>query len=211
MMVNTGENGPAAAPDSPAKPGFGSCMAKDEKELIGRLQAGDAAAFRELVEANKHRLFTLAFGLVGNTQEAEDVSQEAFIKIYRSIGEFRGDAQLSSWMYRIVVNLCLNRRRKKSLSAMEFREDLENDGVLRSAADVDPEQQTEASLLTRHLRLALLRLSPQQRTIFVLRHDQDLPLKEISSIMKISEGTVKSQLFRAVGKLQQALAFYKVE
>lgn len=186
-------------------------MAKDERELISRLQAGDIAAFRELVETNKRRLFTLAFGLVGNVQEAEDVSQEAFIKIHRSIGNFRGDAQLSSWIYRIVVNLCLNRRRKKSLSAMELREDFENDGALRCSPEDDPEQQTEVSLLKRHLRQALQRLSPQQRTIFVLRHDQDLPLKEISSILKISEGTVKSQLFRAVGKLQQALAFYKVE
>jgi RNA polymerase sigma-70 factor (ECF subfamily) len=186
-------------------------MAKDELELIRRLQSGDVAAFRELVEANKQRLFALAYGLVGNAQEAEDVSQEAFIKVYRGIGGFRGDAQLSSWMYRIVVNLCLNRRRKKSLSAMELREDFENDGTLASAAGDNPEHHTEASLLQRHLRHALQRLSPQQRTIFILRHDQDLPLKEISSIMKISEGTVKSQLFRAVAKLQQALAFYKVE
>jgi len=186
-------------------------MAKDERDLISRLQSGDVAAFRELVETNKRRLFTLAYGMVGNVQEAEDVSQEAFIKIHRSICDFRGDAQLSSWMYRIVVNLCLNRRRKKSLTAMELREDFDNDGVIRSAPEGDPEQQTEASLLKRHLRHAMQKLSPQQRTIFVLRHDQDLPLKEISSIMKISEGTVKSQLFRAVGKLQQALAFYKVQ
>lgn len=185
-------------------------MAKDEKELISRLQSGDVAAFRELVETNKRRLFTLAYSMVGNVQEAEDVSQEAFIKIHRSIRDFRGDAQLSSWMYRIVVNLCLNRRRKKSLTAMELREDFDNDIVLKSAPEGDPEQQTEESLLRRHLRHAMQRLSPQQRTIFVLRHDQDLPLKEISSIMKISEGTVKSQLFRAVGKLQLALAFYKV-
>jgi RNA polymerase sigma-70 factor (ECF subfamily) len=114
-------------------------------------------------------------------------------------------------MYRIVVNLCLNRRRKKALTAMELREDFDNDGALRSGADTNPEQHTEASLLQKHLRRALRRLSPQQRTIFVLRHDQDLPLKDISAILHISEGTVKSQLFRAVGKLQRALAFYKVD
>ncbi len=186
-------------------------MTKDERELIRRLQSGDVAAFRELVETNKRRLFALAYGLVGNVQEAEDVSQEAFIKIYQSIGNFRGDSQLSSWMYRIVVNLCLNRRRKKALTAMELRGDFDNDGALRSGADTNPEQHTEASLLQKHLRRALRRLSPQQRTIFALRHDQDLPLKDISAILHISEGTVKSQLFRAVGKLQQALAFYKVD
>ena len=186
-------------------------MAKNESDLIDRLRSGDVAAFRELVEANKQRLFALAYSLVDNVHEAEDVSQEAFIKIYRGIGGFRGEAQLSSWMYRIVVNLCLNRRRKKALSAMELREDFENDGSLCSEAANSPEQHAEASLLQRHLRKALQRLSPQQRTIFVLRHDQDLPLKDISNILHISEGTVKSQLFRAVGKLQQALAFYKTE
>jgi RNA polymerase sigma-70 factor (ECF subfamily) len=118
-------------------------------------------------------------------------------------------------MYRIVVNLCLNRRRKKALSEMELRENFEDDekhhSIPSSDHEANPEKATEAEMIRQHLRRALDRLSPQQRTIFVLRHDEDLPLAEISKILKISEGTVKSQLFRALRKLQEALAFYKAD
>jgi RNA polymerase sigma-70 factor (ECF subfamily) len=190
-------------------------MANDEKELIRRLQAGEASAFRVLVENHKRALFNLAYDLLGNAQDAEDISQEAFIKVYRSIGEFRGEAQLSSWMYRIVVNLCLNRRRKKALSEMELRESFEGDERHSSTPTSDhaanPEKATESEMIRQHLRRALDRLSPQQRTIFILRHDDDLPLAEISKMLKISEGTVKSQLFRALRKLQEVLAFYKAD
>jgi RNA polymerase sigma-70 factor (ECF subfamily) len=190
-------------------------MTSDEKALIRRLQAGETSAFRELVENHKRALFNLAYDLLGNVQDAEDISQEAFIKVYRSIGDFRGEAQLGSWMYRIVVNLCLNRRRKKALSAMELRESFEDDERHQPTPacghDADPEKATEAEMMRQHLRQALEQLSPQQRTIFVLRHDDDLPLAEISKILKISEGTVKSQLFRALRKLQEALSFYKAD
>lgn len=190
-------------------------MANDEKELIRRLQAGETSAFRELVENHKRALFNLAYDLLGNAQDAEDISQEAFIKVYRRIGDFRGDARLGSWMYRIVVNLCLNRRRKKALTAMELRESFEDDATHAPMPTSDhaanPEKTTEAEMIRQHLRRALALLSPQQKTIFVLRHDDDLPLAEISKILKISEGTVKSQLFRALRKLQEELAFYKAD
>jgi RNA polymerase sigma-70 factor (ECF subfamily) len=190
-------------------------MANDEKELVRRLQAGETSAFRELVENHKRALFNLAYDLLGSAPDAEDISQEAFIKVYRAIGEFRGEAQLGSWRYRIVVNLCLNRRRKKALSEMELRENFEDDEkhepIAASDHEANPEKATEAEIIRQHLRGALDRLSPQQRTIFVLRHDEDLPLAEISKILKISEGTVKSQLFRALRKLQEALAFYKAD
>jgi RNA polymerase sigma-70 factor (ECF subfamily) len=190
-------------------------MANDERELIQRLCAREASAFRELVEAHKRRLFGVAYDLLGNVHDAEDVSQEVFIKVYRSIGEFRGDSQLSSWMYRITVNLCLNRRRKKALSEMELRESFEDDELHQpmptNHPEANPEKMAEAEMMRVHLRQALDKLSAQQRAIFILRHDEDLPLAEISKIMKISEGTVKSQLFRALKKLQEALAFYKAD
>ncbi len=190
-------------------------MANDEKALIRRLQTGETSAFRELVENHKRTLFNLAYDLLGNAQDAEDISQEAFIKVHRSIGDFRGEAQLGSWMYRIVVNLCLNRRRKKALSEMELRDSFEESelhaGTPTSDHAADPEKTAEAEIMRQHLRRALDQLSPQQKTIFVLRHDEDLPLAEIGSMLKISEGTVKSQLFRALRKLQETLAFYKAD
>lgn len=191
------------------------CMSDNEAHLIARLRAGEASAYRELVETHKRRVFALAFDLSGNAQEAEDLSQEAFIKVFRGIGNFRGEAQLSSWLYRIVVNLALNRRRKKALSEMELWDNFEGDEQHRAhasnAADADPEQVTEARFMRMHLRRALAKLSEQQRTIFVLRHDNDMPLQQISAVLKLSEGTVKSQLFRALRKLQKHLAFYKTD
>ena len=189
-------------------------MIDNEVELVRRLQAGEVSAFRELVESHKQRVFALAYDLTGNTQDAEDLSQEAFIKVHRSISSFRGEAKLGSWLYRIVVNLALNRRRKKAVSEMELRESFEGDGLPAphaAAGEGSPEHATEAAFIRRDLRRALAKLSEQQRTIFVLRHDQDLPLRQIGAILKISEGTVKSQLFRALRKLQEHLAFYKAD
>lgn len=188
---------------------------EDEVQLIRRLQSGESSAFRELVETHKRRVVALAFDLMGNLQDAEDVSQEAFIKVYHGIGDFRGEAQLSSWMYRIVVNICINRRRKKAVSEMELRETFEgNDRHPAHASEMpeaNPELSAESGMIREHLRAALNHLSPQQRSIFIMRHDQDLPLQQIGEILKISEGTVKSQLFRALRKLQKQLAFYRTD
>ncbi len=190
-------------------------MSDNEARLIPRLQAGESSAFRELVETYKQRVFALAFDLSGNVQDAEDLSQEAFIKVFRGIGSFRGEAQLSSWLYRIVVNLALNRRRKKALSEMELWDSFEGEESRRThashAVEYNPEQTTEATFMRAHLRKALTKLSEQQRTIFVLRHDNDMPLQQISEVLNLSEGTVKSQLFRALRKLQKHLAFYKAD
>lgn len=189
-------------------------MVGNEAQLIQRLQAGEISAFRELVEEHQQRVFALAFDLTGNVQDAEDLSQEAFLKVHRSIGGFRGEAKLSSWLYRIVVNLALNRRRKKAVSEMELRESFEGDGLHAPHAaeeEGNPEHETQAAFIRRDLRRALGKLSEQQRMIFVLRHDHDLPLQQIGAMLKISEGTVKSQLFRALRKLQEHLAFYKAD
>ncbi len=190
-------------------------MSNNEARLLQRLQAGEASAFQELVETHKQRVFTLAYNFTRNVQDAEDLSQEAFIKVFRGIDNFRGEAQISSWLYRIVVNLALNRRRKKALSEMELWENFEGEEQHRAQAstapEFNPESVTEARFIRSHLRQALEKLSEQQRTIFVLRHDSDMPLQQISATLKLSEGTVKSQLFRALRKLQKQLSFYKAD
>ena len=190
-------------------------MSDNEARLIKRLQAGESSAFHELVETHKQRVFALAYNFTGNVQDAEDLSQEAFIKAFRGIGAFRGEAQLSSWLHRIVINLALNRRRKKALSEMELWENFEGDeqhrALTNEAPEYNPESMTEARFMRAHLRAALAKLSAQQRTIFVLRHDSDMPLQQIGAVLKLSEGTVKSQLFRALRKLQKQLSFYKAD
>jgi RNA polymerase sigma-70 factor (ECF subfamily) len=186
-------------------------MENDERRLVERACNGDLAAFRELVERHQQRVYFLALDLTGNHHDAEDVSQEVFIKAYQSLHAFRGDAKLSSWLYRIAVNACINKRRKKSLSVMSLQENFDDSTAVDVPFSVgdNPERSAESSLMQVHIERALRRLPARQRAVFVLRHYHDLPLKEIAHILKISEGTVKSLLFRGIRRLQKELAFYR--
>ena len=187
----------------------------DEQALVQRARNGEMGAFRELVELYKKKIYYLSLDLTGNHHDAEDLSQEVFIKAYRSLKNFRGDAKLNSWLYRITVNTCISQRRKKSVAAMTLQEDFESESTPRffseSESSHNPERHAEASLMQQHIDSALQQLTPRERSIFVLRHYNDLPLKEIAQILKITEGTVKSMLFRAIQRLQKKLAFYRKE
>ena len=187
-----------------------------EVMLVERARQGEKTAFRELVERYKKRIYYLCFDLTGNHHDAEDLSQEVFIKAYRSLANFRGDAKFSSWLYRIAVNTCISQSRKKSYAAMTLQENFEQEASERRSSDEDsfglnPEKSAEAGLMQQHIEAALQQLTPRERSIFVLRHYHDLPLKEISETLKITLGTVKSMHFRAMRRLRKELAFYRQE
>ncbi len=179
------------------------------------MQQGDMSAFRELVERYKKNIYYLAHDLTRNHHDAEDLSQEVFIKAFRSMQNFRGDAKLSSWLYRITVNTAISQKRKKSVSNMQLQENFDecvNESEQNNKSfSRNPEKLAEAGLMRDHLERAIQKLTPRERSIFVLRHYNDLPQKEIAEILKINVGTVKSMLFRAIKKLQDELAFYKQE
>lgn len=164
-------------------------------------------AFREVVEQHKRPVYALAYDLTGSHHDAEDLSQEVFIKAYRALPAFRGDAQMYSWLYRITVNTYLNKRRKKALRFRQLWDDFSytasDDGIAR------PDQEVEASTMQQHVEAALQHLSPRERSAFVLRHYQDYSIKEVAAVMDVAEGTVKSLLFRAVKKLRTTLDFYR--
>lgn len=185
----------------------------DEQALVQRARNGETSAFRELVERYKKKIYYLSLDLTGNHHDAEDLSQEVFIKAYRSLKNFRGDAKFNSWLYRITVNTCISQKRKKSVSAMTLQDDFEGESSSQNfsqgGATHNPERLAEAGFMQQHIENALQQLTPRERSIFVLRHYNDLPLKEIAHILKISEGTVKSMLFRAIQRLQKELAFYR--
>jgi len=187
----------------------------DEQVLVERARNGEIGAFRELVERYKKKIYYLALDLTGNHHDAEDLSQEVFIKAYRSLKNFRGDAKFNSWLYRIAVNTCISQKRKKSLSSMTLQEDFDSETdqkhFTEGASFHNPERSAEAGLIQQHINNALQRLTPRERSVFVLRHYNDLPLKEIAHILKISEGTVKSMLFRAIKRLQKEVSFYRKE
>lgn len=190
-------------------------IVKDEKELIERAQRGEMGAFRELVERYQKTVYFLALDLCGRRQDAEDLSQEVFLKAYRFLPNFRGEARLSSWLYRITMNCFMDTRRKKQLPTLSLHSDApgENHPPEPSLPDpaADPSASARSDELQRHIRRALDRLSPRERSVFVLRHYQELPLKEIGEMLEIAEGTVKALLFRAIKRLQKELAIYRAE
>jgi len=183
----------------------------NDADLIKQAQNGRSTAFKALVDRHKEKLYYLCLDLTGKHHDAEDLSQDVFIKAYKNLSQFRGDAQFSSWLYRIAVNTHLNQRRKKSVTAMHSSEKMDVihwEGYDTAAAE-NPEARAQAGLIQQHLDEALENLSAKERCVFVLRHYDDFPLKEIAQIMDVSEGTVKSTLFRGIKKLQRSLSFYK--
>jgi len=183
----------------------------DEDKLIEGLANGDTTAFRELVEQYKKRVFFLAQDMVGNPTDAEDVSQEVFMKVFRSFGTFKKDAKLGSWIYRITYNACIDFLRQKERTPLPlgdaiFAADTRDKAPLSSAAAaVDPVQAVETDLLQKKIGRALEQVSPQEKAVFLLRHYDELKLKEIAETLNLSVGSVKSYLFRAVRKLQKEL------
>ena len=185
----------------------------DERLLIKQAKQGDMEAFHELVESSKLNVYRLAFDMLRNRHDAEDVSQDVFLQAYRSLGNFRGDAKWSTWLYRITVNTCLDRNKSAMRKALDYRDDIGQDGfseISRQPHDaVQPDRSAESTLIQGHVDRALGCLSTQERTVFVLRHYHDLSLKQIAETLSVAEGTVKSYLFRAVQRLQRELAFYR--
>lgn len=187
----------------------------EDRIFVERAQSGDTAAFRKLVERYQQQVYYLALDMTGNQHDAEDLSQDVFIKAYRHLGKFRGDAKFSSWLYRITVNTSIDQTRKKSLKAMTLKENIEETGMPQHQTfgqDVSsPEDKAESGLMQQHIEKALQALTDKERSVFILRHYQHMKLGEIAEILKITVGTVKSTLFRALQRLQKELAFYKAD
>jgi RNA polymerase sigma-70 factor, ECF subfamily len=187
----------------------------DERLLIERAQHGDMQAFRKLVEQSKLKVFRLAYNLTGNRHDAEDLSQDVFVKAYRSLPKFRGDAKWSTWIYRITVNTCMDHGRSNTNRSMEVRYERENNdpsnGIDHDRGSITPDRKAESSMIQQHIETALQSLSEQEKAVFVLRHYHDFSLKQIAQTLEIAEGTVKSYLFRAIQQLQQELSFYRNE
>lgn len=188
-------------------------MAQNEQALIDRFCNGDFTAFHELVGRYKRKIYNLAFDITGNHHDAEDVSQEVFIKVFRSLRTFRRDAKMSSWLYKITVNTSIDSLRKKSSRPKKLMDEIKKANIQENPpgsgiTDMDPERSTEAAIIQQHISKALEKVSPRERSVFVMRHYNDLKMNEIAEILDVSIGTVKSLLFRAIKKLRKELSFY---
>ena len=184
----------------------------DESGLIRAAQAGDDAAFEQLVRAYDHSVLRIAMNMLRSPEDARDVYQEAFLRVYRNLHSFRFDCNFHTWLYRIVTNLCLDYLRKRKVRREESGTVDTGEGVIDRIAQVeepaphaDPERQAQSRQLARHIESALSDLSPRERMVFELRHYQGLRLKNIGEVLGTTEEAAKNCLFRATQKLRGAL------
>lgn len=178
---------------------------EQEAAVIQSVLDGDVNAFETLVKEYEKNVYNLALRMTGNSEDAADMSQEAFIKAYNSLSSFRGDSKFSVWLYRIVSNVCLDylrsRTRKPTVSLST-----ENDDGEEVELDIADESQSPELLLDRSLtrdavRRGLAALPPDHREILLLREIQGLSYEEIAAALGLEAGTVKSRIFRARKKI----------
>jgi RNA polymerase sigma-70 factor (ECF subfamily) len=183
-----------------------------EADLVARAVDGDGEAFAELVMPFEGKVYGLAYRMCGNREDAYDLAQEAFLKVYRALGRFKGDSSFSTWLYRVVANTCLDqlRRAGRSVVASSLDDPIETEtgAVKREVADTtfEPEILALQSEAARELRGAVAHLPPVHRLAILLRDYQDLPYEEIAEAMGCGLGTVKSRISRARAMLRDRLS-----
>lgn len=181
--------------------------AADEQHVILRAREGNDAAFRILVERYMKQTYNIAFGFVNDHDDAEDLAQEAFVRVYQSLRTFRGDSEFSTWLYRIVMNLSLNKIRQKKHKVQREVQLVDHTPLHNGISTMPPSQPD----LTMHIERALLQLSTLQRSVVVLRHINGLSTKQTSAVLRCSEGTVKTHLHRGLKKMRKLLHYLKDE
>ncbi len=179
-----------------------------DREVIERAMAGDTLAFRELVEKHQGFAFSVSFRFVANSSEAEDITQEAFIRLWKHLPKYRFEIKLTTWLYKIVSNLCLDYlksrhgRRRRQWSSVDDQD------------DVPAAFSADASLLEEEFRANVVKmteaLTPKQKAVFILRDLEELPVKEVSEILSMSTNNVKSNLYHARLRMGELISKYSL-
>ena len=178
-----------------------------DRDLVARWQAGDEQAFEELVVRHERRVFRLLYRMMGNKEDAEDLTQETFLSLHRHGHRFRAEARFSTFVYRVAANAALNRRRalgrgRARIDKLKTRQDAGDD---LPSSPRNPEDATHGAELSEHVRLALEDLSPSLRMPVILYDIEGLAYGEIAEVLGIAEGTVKSRIHRARQALREQL------
>jgi len=169
----------------------------------------DDDRFSLLVDKYQDKVFNQAYRMLGNIEDAEEAAQDVFLRIHRSIDEFRGESKITTWIYRITSNVCINRLRKKQLEVTSFDEPFDEDG--RTLAELiadeapDPESRLESKQIAELVRSQVRTLPPNWAMALSLNHFEGLSYDEIAKAMEIPKATVATYIFRARGKLAQQL------
>jgi RNA polymerase sigma-70 factor (ECF subfamily) len=189
----------------------------EDDELIREAQSGDREAFDSLVRRYDQSVLRLALHILGHEQDAQDVHQEAFLKAYRHLGNFRFECSFYTWLYRIVTNLCLDHMRRRKTRREDPATVLDSQGeeidLLTNISDTramaNPGRELDRIRMRESIRCALDKLTPRERTVFELKHYEGLKLRTIGEMLSTSEETAKNTLFRATRKLRAELAELK--
>lgn len=184
----------------------------DEMESIRAAQSGDRAAFEELVRVYDQGVLRLAMNLLRSPEDARDVYQETFLRVYRSLGNFRFDCSFHTWLYRIATNLCLDQLRKRKVRREEPTVLATGEGTLdrmdtvpEERGEGDPHRHLYSGQIRKRVKETLEQLTPRERMVFELRHYEGLRLRRIGEVLGTSEEAAKNCLFRATQKMRSAL------
>ncbi len=187
-------------------------MSDLERSLLRRLRNRDERAFRELIEAHRDRVFNICYRMLGNRHESEDVAQEVFITVFKTIDTFREEAKFSTWLYRVAVNHCKNRIKYLARRYDKQREEIDDQSSGANGTPIGapvprlPDRALEGAQMEKLMQDAIAALDEDQRIVVVLRDVEDLSIEEICEITGLADGTVKSRLHRARLVLRKKLA-----
>lgn len=212
LADNSGRSGSSDA----ALASVTSLSTLDERALVAEAQAGNRAAFEELVCRYDRDVLRLALNLMKRPEDARDVYQEAFLKVYRNLHRFRFECSFYTWLYRIVTNVCLDHLRRRQARPEDQAPEANSaheDGVAdfferqrEQRPTLDPERSLLGKQIRARIEAAMERLSPRERIVFEMKHYQGLKLRAIGDALGTTEETVKNSLFRATRKLRGALS-----
>lgn len=183
----------------------------NEAELLQRLKQGSRPAFDELVKIHRGKGFAIAFNMTGNPEDAKDALQEAFIKVYLNIKNFKGNSRFSTWFYRIVVNTCLDfLRKRKSRQKILSQPLIDEEGNPKETKDMhyNPEGVVLNRELAARLDICIAELPEKQRMCFILKHESQMSNLQIAQTLQCNITTVKVHLFRAARALQEKISPY---
>ena len=192
-------------------------MATDDLTLVKRVKTGDQRAFKLLVERYQRKIYAVALGMVKDKEEALDISQEAFVKVYKYLDHFKGDSSFYTWLYRITVNICIDVIRKRGSSKgehVELDEAIQMDtseaniGALGSRLGTNPQKSALRKELAEKIQQALEAVPEKHRAILLLREVEGMSYEDLSRTLQIPKGTVMSRLFHARTKIQKILSEY---
>jgi RNA polymerase sigma-70 factor, ECF subfamily len=181
---------------------------QEENELVLQAQNGNVLAFERLVQTYDRQVLSLAMSLMQHEEDAKDIYQEVFIRVYRALPNFRMESKFSTWLHRIVTNVCLTHRsRRKRHEHTSLDMEIEGSRPLHETLPdrASTDKETMNTEIKTHVQQAMKALSPQQKLVFTLRHFEGYKLREIAVRMNCAEGTVKKYLFTATERLREQL------